>query len=227
MSFETALRLTEIVLAFAIAVQCLEHLRGGAAKRAIFALRLFFAALLASGALPLVAAFGLLATSVRLLYRYDGPYNGGADRMGLLVLFCVTGARLPVPLAFQELAFGYLAAQLVLSYFISGWVKVVNRDWRSGAALQEVFAGTNYPAAEDLRALGGRRGMMRAGAWAVMALELAFPLALMSPWLLIPALIGTAGFHLANALLFGFNRFFWVWLAAYPALLWLQGRLIG
>ena len=32
-------------------------------------------------------------------------------------------------------------------------------------------------------------------------------------------------FHLGNALLFGLNRFFWIWLAAYPALLWFQQRV--
>jgi hypothetical protein len=35
--------------------------------------------------------------------------------------------------------------QLVLSYFISGWVKVVNGDWRSGAALRDVFLFSAYP----------------------------------------------------------------------------------
>ena len=32
-------------------------------------------------------------------------------------------------------------------------------------------------------------------------------------------------FHFANACLFGLNRFFWIWLAAYPSLLWLQQRV--
>jgi hypothetical protein len=36
-----------------------------------------------------------------------------------------------------------------------------------------------------------------------------------------------AAFHLANACLFGLNRFFWVWLAAYPSLIWLQHRIFG
>jgi hypothetical protein len=32
-------------------------------------------------------------------------------------------------------------------------------------------------------------------------------------------------FHFVNACLFGLNRFFWIWLAAYPSLLWLQQRV--
>jgi hypothetical protein len=42
---------------------------------------------------------------------------------------------------------------------------------------------------------------------------------------LIVALVVAAGFHLANACVFGLNRFFGIWLAAYPSLIWLQGRI--
>jgi hypothetical protein len=41
----------------------------------------------------------------------------------------------------------------------------------------------------------------------------------------LAALALTAAFHLANACLFGLNRFLWVWLAAYPSLIWLQARV--
>ena len=61
--------------------------------------------------------------------------------------------------------------------------------------------------------------------WAVMMFELAFPIALMAQETLMVALVIAAVFHLGNAFLFGLNRFFWVWLAAYPSIIWLQGRL--
>lgn len=225
--FETALRATDIALALAVLIQCAEHLRGPASDRPIFAARALFALLLASGLYSSFAALGLLTTSIRLLYRYDGPYNGGADRMGLLILICLTIAHLPLPPFARELALGYLAIQLVLSYFVAGLVKIVNPDWRSGKALVQVFESTGYPASDDLRGLARMPGMLRAAAWAVMLLELAFPLALIDQRLLIAALLATGAFHLANAILFGFNRFFWTWLAAYPAILWLQERLLG
>lgn len=59
-----------------------------------------------------------------------------------------------------------------------------------------------------------------------MLFELAFPLALATRPTLVAALALAALFHLANACLFGLNRFFWTWLAVYPALIWLQGRLL-
>ena len=44
--------------------------------------------------------------------------------------------------------------------------------------------------------------------------------------LVILALGLAAAFHVANALLFGLNRFVWFWLSAYPSIIWLQNRLI-
>jgi hypothetical protein len=40
------------------------------------------------------------------------------------------------------------------------------------------------------------------------------------------ALCVAALFHLANAVLFGLNRFLWVWIASYPSILWLHGRVL-
>jgi hypothetical protein len=43
---------------------------------------------------------------------------------------------------------------------------------------------------------------------------------------LIIALTIAGLFHLVNACLFGLNRFFWIWPAAYPVIMWLQHRLL-
>ena len=145
--------------------------------------------------------------------------------MGHLALFSLCIAE-NFPQA-QELALGYLALQLVLSYFISGLVKVVEPSWRRGSALLDVFALSAYPVSEALRDWAKRPRALLAASWAVMALELAFPLSLL--W--APALYGALGaalvFHLANAYFFGLNRFVWIWLSAYPAIIWFQGWVIG
>jgi hypothetical protein len=54
---------------------------------------------------------------------------------------------------------------------------------------------------------------------AVIAFETTFPLAFIDPWLSL-ALIGIGlCFHVANAIVFGLNRFLFAWASAYPALL--------
>ncbi|PZQ65765.1 MAG: hypothetical protein DI570_00490 [Phenylobacterium zucineum] len=224
MNFEDAIRLTEILLALALIQQSLEHLAGPARDRPLFAARMLLCVAVVAGVASPWPLAGLAALSLATLHRFQGPYNGGSDRMGLLALWCLTGARLAPGPNWQELAFGYLGLQLMLSYFISGWVKVVNPDWRSGRALRDVFQFSAYPVSEDLRRWADRPRVLRAMSWAVMGFELAFPLTLLSAPSLAVGLVVAATFHLANACLFGLNRFFWTWLAAYPAILWLQHR---
>ncbi len=228
MSLDSAARLVEILLAIAFAQQSLEHVFGKPRRpdeTLLFGSRLLLCiALLLDWARPW-PLIGLAALSLILLGRFQGPYNGGSDRMGLLALWCLTATQLSSSLLWREAFFGYLGLQLVLSYFISGWVKVVNPDWRSGRALRDVFLFSAYPVGENLRKLAGHPRLLFVAGWTVMLLELAFPLMLLGRSLLIGALVAAGAFHLANACLFGLNRFFWTWLSVYPAVLWLQSRL--
>jgi len=225
MSLETALRLTEALLALAFIQQSLEHLRGPRGEAVLFAVRIGLCVLVAADVARPWPLVGLALLSLLILRRFQGPYNGGSDRMGLLALWCVTATELLPPGKAREVAFGYLGAQLMLSYLVSGWVKVRNPDWRSGRALRDVFQFSAYPVSERLRGWADRPRTMAAMSWGVMGFELAFPLALLSLPTLLVGLAVAAAFHLANACLFGLNRFFWTWLATYPAILWLQGRL--
>jgi len=225
MTLDAAARLTEILLALALIQQSLEHLRRFRDERLLFAARVVLSVLVIAGLAepwPLVA---LALLSLAILGRFQGAFNGGADRMALLALWCLTLARFMPTLHWREIVFGYLGAQLALSYFISGAVKLLNPDWRSGQALVQVFRFSAYPVSEDLRRFAERPRLLLAMSWAVMLFEVAFPLTLVSQPTLIAGLIVAAAFHLANAWLFGLNRFFWTWLATYPALLWLQARL--
>lgn len=225
MNLDDAIRLTEILLAFAFLQQGFEHLAASRNERYLFLPRILLSVLLLLGIQTPWVCFGLLATALLILNRFQGPYNGGSDRMGLLILcsLCLVHI-LPEP-RWKENAFGYLALQLVLSYFISGWVKIVNPEWRSGRALQDVFLFSAYPAGENLRSLANHRRLLCAASWSVMLFELLFPLTLMTQATLMAGLAVAAMFHFANACLFGLNRFFWAWIAAYPSILWLQYRI--
>jgi hypothetical protein len=225
MSFELALRTTDVLLALAFLQQCAEHMIACARDRRVFAPRAVLSVLLLAGIWTPWVVLALALHSGAILLRFNGPYNGGSDRMGLLVLYCLCGAHLLPQGTLREAAFGYLAVQVVLSYFIAGQVKLVNPEWRSGRALADVFAFSAYPVSEQLRALAHRVRLMRTMSWAVMLFEVVFPLALLEGRLLVLVLPVAALFHLANAFLFGLNRFFWVWIAAYPSILWLQERL--
>ena len=226
MTLDAAVRLTEILLALALIQQGLEHMAGDRRERWLFAARTLLCVLVIAGLArpwPLVAMGGV---SLLILTRFQGPYNGGSDRMGLLALWTLIAAQLLPTQAAREIAFGYLGLQLTLSYAVAGGVKLINPDWRSGRALSDVFRFSAYPVSEAQRVWADRPRAMQALAWAVIALELAFPISLITRPTLIAALTLAGLFHLANACLFGLNRFFWTWLAVYPAILWLQDRVL-
>lgn len=225
MMLAEAIRWSEIGLALALMQQSIEHLAGPPGERWLFVARLLLAALLLAGIQPAAAAGLLLAGGVVLLRRYGGPYNGGSDRMTLLLLACLLLARVLPGERWPEVAVGYLAVQLVLSYAISGWVKLMNPDWRSGQALKDILEFSNYPVCESLRRWSEAPRLLLILSWGSMTFEVLFPLSLISATSLQVALAVAALFHLANACLFGLNRFLWIWLAAYPCLIWFQQRV--
>lgn len=224
MSFDTMMRLSEAMLALAVLQTAAEHLWQGR-DRFLFLLRAAACLLLLSGQFSGFALGGLWATSLVLLHRFGGPYNGGADKMTLLITTCLGAAHL-LP-SWQELAMAYLAVQLVLSYFVSGYVKIVNPEWRSGAALVDVFRFSAYPVSERLRGWAVHPRLLWLMSWSVIGFEVIFPLTLLHPWALWAGMAVAATFHLANACLFGLNRFFWIWLCAYPSLIWFQDRVFS
>jgi HTTM domain len=225
-SFEEAIRFTEILLGFAFAQQSIEHFKSFANEQRLFVPRFILALLLVAGFQTQWVALLLFVLGLAMLQRFQGPYNGGSDRMSLLILSFLNLANFAPTIFWQEIAFGYLALQLVCSYFFSGWVKVVNPEWRSGRALCDVFQFSVYPVSESLRGWAQSPRLLFVMAWSVMIFELVFPLALFSEMALIVALVIAGTFHFANACLFGLNRFFWIWLAAYPSILWFQARFI-
>lgn len=211
-------------MAVAFLQQSAEHLFVPWPERRLFLVRILLVFLLILGIQPLIVESLLLVVSLVILHRFQGPYNGGSDRMSLLMLVCVWLARLAPTERWQEIALGYLAAQVVLSYAISGGVKVFNPDWRNGRALRDLLEFSNYPVSENLRTWSSSSRLLTILSWALLSFEILFPLALVNATILKMALLIAATFHLANACLFGLNRFLWIWLASYPSLLWFQQR---
>jgi len=224
-SFDDAVRWTEVLLGFAFAQQSLEYIKSIDRARTFFVVRFILATLLFLGFQTTWVLLVLFVMALMMLHRFQGPYNGGSDRIGLLVLCCLCLAHVAPTQYWREVAFGYLALQTVLSYFMSGWVKVVNSEWRSGQALSDVFQFSAYPVSESLRGWANYPRVLFVMGWCVILFELLFPLSLFSMPLLIGALVVAATFHFTNASIFGLNRFFLIWIAAYPSLLWIQGRL--
>lgn len=225
MSLELAIRLTEILLGLSLFQQSLEFLHATGIEKKLALLRAPLSVLLVLGIYPLVVCSVLVIICIVQIKRFRGPYNGGSDAMSILALLCLWLSYLAPSRLWQEIALGYLVLQLILSYFQAGWVKLVNPEWRSGKALCEVFALTAYPVSESLRGLATKRQLIMCASWCVMIAELLFPFAFFNQDVLIIALIAAGCFHVANAVLFGLNRFVLAWISAYPLAMWFQQRL--
>ena len=225
MPLDQAVRLSEMILAFAIAQQSLEYIRGLHPEEYTGFISFFLSLFLMIGFQTLYVEGVLLVITAIALHRFQGPYNGGSDCMTILVLLCLFLSHLAPTRFWQEIALGYLAFQLCFSYFQSGYIKIINSDWRNGLALKDVFAITAYPVSGAVRSWGKSPRLLMLMSWSVIIFELAFPFSLLNKTLLLLALFFALIFHLANAWLFGLNRFFWAWPAAYPIILWFQCRL--
>ncbi len=181
--------------------------------------------LAAAIALPAIVhaapAWIALACTIAIAVRFRGTYNGGSDAMLVVVLLGLAIARSGWPRA----GLAYIAAQLVLSYAIAGIAKLGDPRWRRGDAFAVLVALPAYGVPPRLARLLARPAIGRLGAFATLAFECGFPIALLNRTACIAVLAIGAAFHLGNAIVFGLDRFWWTWLAAYPAL-WFTARTL-
>ncbi len=173
----------------------------------------------------------LLITQFLIYFRFRGSFNGGSDSLTTLALVAVwISAAFPDHPLVQQACLLYLGLQVCLSYFVAGVAKVAHPDWRSGRALSRFLLSPKYLIPPWWRAQAEAKSpLLKLGTWGVLLFELSFPLAVLMPQILPVWLLIGAIFHFLNFQVFGLNRFFWVWLACYPALfecsVWISSHL--
>ena len=165
----------------------------------------------------------LMVMALLLLFRWRGAFNGGSDFMTLVGISALLCADLLTPIWGAEQAWRaalwWVTLQLITSYFMSGWVKLKHPGWRKGTALP-LFLDTGIYGPLPAHSLLRRPWLTRPICWAFILWEGLFALVFLDVRLAwIGCLIG-AVFHGLVFAYFGLNRFFWAWLASYPALIY-------
>lgn len=120
-----------------------------------------------------------------------------------------------------KIALWFIALNACLSYVTAGISKLFNKNWRSGEALFDVLNSPNISASPGAAAFFGKhRSAAKFLTRFNTAVECAFPLVFFAgqPFLMFFLIWGFI-FHLSNAVLLRLNKFFWVWMAAYPAVI--------
>ena len=255
-----AIRATEIVFAWSLAIQTLEYLRMGqytandafwswqlqradipnAPVRALLdvlfkphmhqlhlVLRLCAAVALAvQGASLLLIGF-LFVGNLLILIRWRGAFNGGSDFLtlvvltGLLIAYAV-GTWVDAELGVQA-GLWYIGIQAITSYFMSGAVKILRPEWRRGRAMTIFLNAAIYGPLPERHPLRQPK-LALLGSWSFILWECAFPFALVNPVHAVGFCAVAAFFHFLVFWFFGLNRFFWAWMASFPAIVWCAGQ---
>lgn len=173
-----------------------------------------------SGAAVWTAFLTTLLVHLRCQYGLDG-----SDQMLLIVLGSLSIAAIAPNIA--PLCLIFVAMQSVLAYATAGVAKAVSPKWRSWRAMAWIMNSETYGARWIARTLLDHPVLATALGWSVLLAECSFPLAILVPGLLPAYLAWGAAFHAATAAIMGLNVFFWAFIATYPAIIWLTGRIWG
>ncbi len=158
----------------------------------------------------------LFISTFLITLRWRGSFNGGSDYMLLIILLSLSlGMLFPT---FAKGALWYISLQVISSYFLAGLHKIKKEKWKKGYAITNFVSAPHYQVPSLILKKAQHREWAKFLTWSVLAFELTFPLVLFGPAVTTIYLSAGALFHLGNYFLFGLNRFFWVWIASYPAL---------
>jgi hypothetical protein len=98
--------------------------------------------------------------------------------------------------------------------------------WRKGSGLSATMNVAMIGAPKQVALFLQRHSSLaKISNWSALAMECAFPLALVVGQPLCLVFLGWGVmFHLTNAVVLGFNHFVWAWLATYPAVLYVASQ---
>ena len=190
----------------------------------LLCLRLALALTLFSGWVNTASAVLLFVSSVLLLFRWRGAFNGGSDFMTLvgvsgLLIAQLAGSLTDNPELGWRAGLWYVTVYVVSSYFVSGWVKLLRPEWRSGRAMTIFLDGGVYGPLPT-GSLYRHPTVAALVSWTFTVWEGCFPLALFDVRIAWFMCCIAPVFHFLVYWHFGLNRFFWAWLATYPAVLY-------
>ena len=171
----------------------------------------------------------LFVSNLAVLIRWRGAFNGGSDFMTLVVLTGLLIAQIVGHFDNAELGwracFWYITIQSITSYFVSGAIKLLQAEWRDGSAMT-IFLNAAIHGPLDQQHWLRQPWLSAIGCWTFILWESAAQLALLHTGLAVAYCFIAALFHFLVFWFFGLKRFFWAWLASFPAIIWCAGQLL-
>ena len=152
----------------------------------------------------------------------------GSDQMTsiiIIVVFAGLALKSVSPTA-HAFCLYFIGAQSCLSYCSSGVAKLVSAKWRSGGGLRDIMNGYSYGHSKVSAILDRIPGSAKFASWGIIAFQISFPVSIFlpTPWNFGYLLLGML-FHLFIAFTMALNLFFPAFIAAYPAVVFIQQKL--
>lgn len=148
--------------------------------------------------------------------RHFQGRDGADETLSILLfgLFAYYAVDPTLPLRWAGPVF--IVAQLTLSYFISGYYKLISKTWQSGQAIKKVVATEIY-GRPSLFFMVKNDWVAYSSCWLIILWELTFPIIFLmpQPYFLIWLVLGVV-FHLSMAIIMGLNTFMMAFLISYP-----------
>jgi hypothetical protein len=166
---------------------------------------------------------GLFFYRLRHLLRFNGLFAGGSEVLIQYSFLAVISYYLPQGELLCRALLLLLGALVLLSYFSAGLNKLRSYSWRNGTAVVPFLKFRvvyNFYFLENLRPQ-----TYKILSWIIIIFELMSFGVLIWPHMAAAYLGVAAVFHFGNFLVFGLNRFFWSWISAYPAAIYLAGQI--
>lgn len=157
----------------------------------------------------------IFITSLLITIRFRGSFNGGSDMMSFVVLTGVLISLLAKTPEVEKFGLIYIGIHGMYSYFKAGIAKIRQKDWREGKAVQGFTNVSLYP---EIRNLKMSSKMSLVLGWLTILFELGIVSVLIFPKVIGLYFVLAIIFHLMVFASFGLNRFFWIWMCAWPSI---------
>jgi hypothetical protein len=178
----------------------------------------------------LSCVFLLLIATYWLLAERTWLGADGSDQMGQIV--CIGALLISTGLTFHKLDVSFagtllIGGQLTISYFVSGFSKLLSPAWRRGIAIVGVMGTHSYGHGVAAKISSRNARLARLFCWLVIGGETLFLAAVAAPQgILVIVLACFLVLHFCNAYFMGLNAFVWSFAATYPSVL-LLNHLLG
>lgn len=163
--------------------------------------------------------YAVLYTTIMIGLRHHSGLNGDYH-ISLVVIIGLLLWTSHENNIIHNIGYIFIASQIILSYLVSGVLKLFSAEWRSGAAIINIFSANTWGGTERIYELiHSQPYLAKATSWIVILFECLFFITIFvsHEMLLIILPVGLI-FHIGIALFMGLNRFAIIFPASYPAI---------